>query len=314
MAFLTIFTAPKPFTNPHINIIQRNAIQSWLQLGDQVEVAIIGNDAGVADVARELGARHYPQVACNDLGTPLISSIFNLGRAVSDAPFLAYANADVILLPDVISTLKSVAAQKERFLLVGQRWDLAVTHRLNFAADWQADIKTLLQQKGKLHGTAGSDYFIYPRSCFKTIPDFTVGRAGWDNWMIYHARKRNWAVIDATHAVTIIHQDHDYSHLPGGVPHYRLPETDVNIKLAGGRRTIFRLDDASHRLDGDQVKAARCTWRKFWREVEIFPLIKLHSHKLGWLAFAFFHPVRAFGEVRGWLAYKLGKIKTRKGA
>ena len=40
MTLLTIFTAPKPFTHPHINVIQRNAIRSWMQL-DDVEVIII---------------------------------------------------------------------------------------------------------------------------------------------------------------------------------------------------------------------------------------------------------------------------------
>ena len=50
MAFLTIFTAPKPFTNPHINIIQRNAIQSWMRLKD-VEVLLIGDEAGIPEAA-----------------------------------------------------------------------------------------------------------------------------------------------------------------------------------------------------------------------------------------------------------------------
>ena len=43
---ITIFTAPKPFTNPHIDLIQRNAIQSWLHLGDDVNVVMIGNEPG----------------------------------------------------------------------------------------------------------------------------------------------------------------------------------------------------------------------------------------------------------------------------
>jgi hypothetical protein len=38
---VTFFTAPKPFTNPHINIIQRNAIQSWIRLGDKVQVLLL---------------------------------------------------------------------------------------------------------------------------------------------------------------------------------------------------------------------------------------------------------------------------------
>ncbi len=62
MAFLTIFTAPKPFTNPHINLIQRNAIQSWMQLED-VEVILIGDEPGIPEAAREFGVRNVPDVA-----------------------------------------------------------------------------------------------------------------------------------------------------------------------------------------------------------------------------------------------------------
>ena len=29
-------------------------------------------------------------------------------------------------------------------------------------------------------------------------------------------------VIDASATIPVIHQDHDYSHLPNGQPHYRL--------------------------------------------------------------------------------------------
>ena len=46
MPFLTVFTAPKPFTNPRINIIQKNAIQSWMRLKD-VEIILIGDEAGI---------------------------------------------------------------------------------------------------------------------------------------------------------------------------------------------------------------------------------------------------------------------------
>ncbi len=54
MALLTIFTAPKPFSDPHINVIQRNAIQSWLHLGNEVEVLLIGNEAGMHELAEKL--------------------------------------------------------------------------------------------------------------------------------------------------------------------------------------------------------------------------------------------------------------------
>ncbi len=304
MPLLTLFTAPKPFTDPHIDLIQRNALRNWQALGDAVEVVVIGDEPGIGAVCQELGIRHLPDVRCNVLGTPLISSIFDLGRRVNTSPFLAYSNADILILPDLLTSLKSISEQLDRFLVVGQRWDLDVVEPLDFSPNWVEKLHGRVVENSDLHGQAGSDYFIYPRACFREIPDFAVGRAGWDNWMIYHARRQHWPVIDATQAITIIHQNHDYAHL-GGQPHYKLPETATNIRLAGGRRTIFRLDDASHVFDGQKVQRKALSWNAFWREVEIFPLIGLRSRILGWLSFALFHPVKAYQEAAGWLSYKL---------
>jgi len=94
---LTLFTAPKPFTNPHIATIQRNALRSWQALGESVEIVLIGSDEGIAVAAAEFGFRHLPDVPVNQLGTPLISGIFKLGREVNQSPLLAYVNADIIL-------------------------------------------------------------------------------------------------------------------------------------------------------------------------------------------------------------------------
>ena len=49
MPTLTLFTSPKPFTNPHIAVIQRNAIRSWLNLGAEVEVLLLGEEEGLAE-------------------------------------------------------------------------------------------------------------------------------------------------------------------------------------------------------------------------------------------------------------------------
>jgi hypothetical protein len=114
-------------------------------------------------------------------------------------------------------------------------------------------------------------------------------------------------VIDATSILPVIHQDHDYSHLPGGQPHYRLPETSENIRLAGGRRTIFTLLDADFTLQDGKLIKIPLSGKKLFREMEIFPLVKLHSFALGEMAFMFFHPVKAWGEWRGRIQYKLGK-------
>jgi hypothetical protein len=300
MPVLTIFTAPKPFTHPHIVTIQRNAIRSWVELGSEVEVFLIGEEEGMAQAASELEVRHLPQVVCNSRGTPLISSIFDLARRHAAGQLLAYVNADILLLPDFLAAARQAARLAEQFLLVGQRWDLDVLQALDFSDGWQERLGQQVQSAGKLHPRGGSDYFIYPRACFEQVPDFAVGRAGWDNWMIYEARRRGWPCADATPSIRVIHQSHDYSHLPGGQPHYRLPETFENVRLAGGRRTIFTLQDADRQLVDGRLLPMPHTWGGFWRSVETFPLLRMGSYPLAQAAFAVFHPQKAYAELRAW--------------
>jgi hypothetical protein len=154
-------------------------------------------------------------------------------------------------------------------------------------------LKRKMHKDGKLHPRTGSDYFVFPRSCFQEIPDFSVGRAGWDNWMIYQARRQGWLAVDCSDELTIIHQDHDYRHLPDGKPHYRLPETGENIRLAGGNRTIFVLDDASHRLVKGKLKKMPLTWSRFWRELQNAPLLKSGNYALTQKLFQLLHPKKA---------------------
>jgi hypothetical protein len=311
-ALITIFSAPKPFTNPHIATIQRNAIRSWMALGDEVEVLLLGDEDGLPEAAADLGVRLVREVRRNPQGTPLVSSLFELARQHSTSPLLAYVNADILLLPDFIQGARALQATGKPFLGVGQRWDLEINHELSLGEGWFDELSAQIQEKGSLHPPAGSDYFLYPRECFTGMPEFAIGRAGWDNWMIYWARREGWLVVDATEDIRIAHQNHDYSHLPGGQPHYKLPETDINVRLAGGRRTIFTLFDASHLLKNSRVQTAPKSGQKFWREVEIFPLVSLHSRPLGYLFYAFFHPRKAWGEVRGWLRYKLARLLHRR--
>lgn len=312
-ALITIFSAPKPFRNPHIAAIQRNAIRSWLALGDAVEVLLLGDEDGLPEAAAELGVRLIREVRRNAQGTPLVSSLFELARQHSETPLLAYVNADILLLPDFISGARALQAAGRPFLGVGQRWDLDVTAEMNFGALWAAELKQKIHDNGSLHPPAGSDYFLYPRECFAGMPEFAIGRAGWDNWMIYWARREGWLVVDATADIQIAHQNHDYSHLPGGQPHYKLPETDENIRLAGGRMmTRFMLPDCNRRLVDGRLNGMPFSWKRFWREVEIFPLVKLRSGVLGSLSHALFHPVRAYGEARAWLARRLRRNKPQK--
>jgi hypothetical protein len=89
--------------------------------------------------------------------------------------------------------------------------------------------------------------------------------------MIYKARKEGWPVIDCTPSVMIVHQNHDYSHLPGGVAHHTLPESDENIRLAGGQAAIrYTILDSTHRLVGGKLARPQRSPLRFMRGVELF--------------------------------------------
>lgn len=269
MSFLTIFSAPKPFTNPHIATIQRNALQSWLHLGDEVEVILIGDEPGLAEAASEAGVPLLDQVARTESGTPLVSSIFRLAREHSQSPLLAYVNADMLFLPDFVQAAKTVTAQFEKFLVIGQRWDLDQPSQLEFSNGWVSRLQADIHQRGRLHTPSGSDYFIFPRDLFTEMPDFAIGRAGWDNWMIYFARRQGWPVIDATPSILAIHQDHDYSHLPGGQPHYNHAESRQNEILAGGANKLFMVLDSDHQLRNEQIHTPKPTLLRVLRQLEV---------------------------------------------
>lgn len=301
---LTIFTAPKPFKDSHISTIQYNAIRSWKKLEPDVSIVLIGDEEGVESVAKELDVQFKPDVKRNLQNTPLISSIFEIGRKINTSPLLAYINADIIIFQDFLEVSEFVLQKFDRFLLVGQRWDMDIQNRMDFSNGWQTSLIRECQSDGKLHPKGGSDYFIYPRICFPQIPEFAVGRAGWDNWMFYQARRNKWPVIDATKSIQIIHQNHDYSHLPGGQAHYRLPETNENVRLAGGPRTIFTLADVDYEIESGKLRKYPLDWKKFWREIEIFPLITLKSTWLTQIFFAILHPKPAYTELRNWLSKK----------
>jgi len=270
MPLITLFSAPKPFTDPHIAMIQRNAIRSWTLLPD-VDVILLGEETGLAETAQELGVRHISDIQRNVSGTPLISSMFQVARKNSQSELLCIINADMILMPDFIETAKLIVKLKDKFVLLSQRWDLDITKPIEFTNDWQNELRNTVYATGSLHRPSGSDFFLFPKSCYNDVPAFTIGRAGWDNWMIYKARKENWSVIDGTPSLLVVHQNHDYSHLPGAKPHYNHPDSNENIRLAGGHANIrYTILDSTHQLANGKLARPKMTSLRFTRNVELF--------------------------------------------
>ncbi len=294
---VTLFTAPKPFEG-HIGLIQRNALNSWAALGPRVEILLFGDEDGAAAAAEDVGARHLTGLARNEHGTPLLDDIFE--RAADAARFerMAFLNADVMLIDDFLPAVDRVAEALATYLIVGQRWDLAVDEPIDFAGGGLPALRARLERDARRHPPAGSDYFVFPRRRLPALPPFAVGRAGWDNWMIYAARHAGLPVVDASEAITAIHQDHDYAHLPGGQTHYRLPESERNVALGGGRETIFTLRDATWRLTCENLHKTGVARAGVSRWLEAGLISRWGSGRLAQLTRLSFHPLETLKYIR----------------
>jgi hypothetical protein len=269
MSLITFFSAPKALADERISIIQMNAFRSWAEL-PKVEVILMGDEVGVSEAASQVGARHIANVRRNSRGTPLISSMIELAREHSTSPLLCIINADMIIMPDMVEASRQVRELAPKFVMLSRRWDLEVNGPLHLQPGWEAELRARVRREGKLHRPAGSDFFVFPREIYEDVPEFAVGRAGWDNWMIFSARRSRWPVVDCSPSVMAVHQNHDYRHLPGGAPHYAMPESDENIRLAGGTASIrYTILDSTHVFSDGRLRRPRISGSRIARGVEV---------------------------------------------
>jgi hypothetical protein len=251
---LTLFTTPKPFRGI-FGTIQRNALRSWTLLRPECDVVLFGDEEGASEVAAELHIRHVPSIARNGSGMPLVRALFERASEIATTPLLCYANADIIFMNDLPVAAGRVASLCDRFLMIGQRHGMDVPDALSFTPGWDARLREQAIQAG-LTQYAGIDYFVFPATLWSEIPDdLVVGRAGWDNWPLYEAQLQKALVIDATTAVTAIHQNHDYSHHPAGMTGvHRGAEVDRNRQFLGGPQNVLTVFDATHRLSEEGLR------------------------------------------------------------
>jgi hypothetical protein len=293
---LTLLTIPKPFDG-QIGDIQRNALESWTALRSGVQIVLLGDEPGVADTARELGVQHVGGIETSERGTPRLDSAFSLTETVARHPLWSLVNADIILLEDFLPAVERVAAKFEKFVLIGECRDLKVAEGAQLSDATVRDrLRGRALAEGRLRGYAALDYFVFPKGLFDPLPPFLIGRACFDNWLVWRARSRGHAVVDATPSVVAIHQSHEYAHVAGGKQGaYYGDEAVYNMQLAGVVRknplvpapapTLYCLDDATHRLT--HQGPVPYPWSK-WR-------IRTRARYAGWLLDARVKPLPARG-------------------
>jgi hypothetical protein len=254
---LTILSVPKPFRG-EIGEIQQRALESWVALGGGVQVLVLGDEEGAAEAAREAGAEHVAGLELTPHGTPRLDSALAAAGLVARYPLRCFVNADVLLFDDLLTATSRVAQHYDRFLIVGRTLDATAPRGRDDAL-----------ARGRHRGPAALDYFVFPADLYRDVPPFAIGRACFDNWLVWRARQEG-VVVDATADVVAVHQQHDYAHVDGGKDEaYYGEEATRNLQLAGGKRRLYTLHDASHVLRGGRLRrnpGAPLRWREHARK------------------------------------------------
>ena len=259
---ITLFSTPKPFVG-HIAVIQRNALRSWQRLYPDVEILLFGDDAGAAEVCHELGIAHVKEVRRNKHGTKYLAGIYDQAQEIARYDLLCHVNCDILLMSDLRRALESVSKLSGRFLLAGRRWDVDIQELWDFRQpDWEERLRTLAHQTNQQRPSQWIDYFVFSKGLYyHQIPEFVIGRPGWDNWLLWHARSSGATLVDASPMVCAVHQNHDYSYHPDGEKGvWDGEEALENYRFLEANRKFRTLENATYILQKDGLRRNYRHW------------------------------------------------------
>jgi hypothetical protein len=246
---ISIFAVPKPFEGS-IAALQRNALRTWKAISG-AELLLLGGEHGAAAAAREFGADAEPEVARTEAGAPLVSDVFERAERWASHRSLLYVNADVLLPPETAAVVDRVRRTLPGAVCVGECSNVEIAGELQ---GWSEAAGA----PSVARGVGGIDYLAFERGTFPRLPPFALGRAFFDNWLLWDARRRSIPIVDVTHVLRALHQNHGYEHVRGGrTEAYEGVDARRNYELAGGQLHLFNIDDATHRLTDDGLRRNR---------------------------------------------------------
>ena len=109
------------------------------------------------------------------------------------------------------------------------------------------------KNEGEMHAPSGIDYFVFNKDLWKSLPDFIIGRPGYDNWLIWKARRTFVPIIDATNSIQVIHQNHHYNFHNKNLDMNKYPklEWDINKKLTQNK--TLNILDSTYELSNEKI-------------------------------------------------------------
>ena len=213
---------------------------------------------------------------------PILTTMFKEVIARSRTPFVGYANADILFDRSLISTLRylgrTLDLDRELILITGRRRNV----KLSKFDLGPGDNLTRISKMDKVwpyHGMA-QDYFITTRRGlpWRNIPDFVVGRNGYDNWLVAKALDWKLTLIDSSKTVLALHQTGKDGYMSGSLT---VPKSTRNLNtrlVKGVRYTRGVTDNAPFYTAGQCSADAENAKSKHCNQVYNLTLVRRHRN------------------------------------
>lgn len=212
----------------------------------------MGDDPGSREISEEFGLIFCPEVECSSQGVPKMDDMFRRASSLSSNPVLAAISSDILVFQDTMPAIERLTKQFPLFMASVHRHDSGqIDYLIDFSdSRWEQKVK-----QGIALGHPGcGDYFLFPKSYFRTgIPPFVWGRASCDNWLIGEAISRG-TCVDVTPCVTIVHPNHDHSHIPGDMDGMLASEDFRNNRQLAGDKVGFEIRHSNWVMEPDRIR------------------------------------------------------------
>jgi hypothetical protein len=204
---LTLFTTLK--ISPDREDINKNTIKFWAYL-PQVQLILFITEPLTEQLASMCHRMGWSVVNTTRVrkGLPVLKDMFLYIRNNYEVTkYIGYANSDILFTKDLIHTVKLVdleAGNQKGIFITGKRRNTLLKY---IAFDEDLSLLSSISEF-QYDESYALDYFIFAWGTFpwQDVPDFVVGKPGFDNWLAIKAINMNLLTVDATMTVPAIHQ------------------------------------------------------------------------------------------------------------
>lgn len=235
---ISFISAFKKFKPPY-DMIQHSTMYSWK--ANKIEVVVPDNEVGLKDACQG-----YPNIKfvsdvkrAREIGfsnqSPIVKDMIARALPLINTPMVALINSDIIILPDFVKKIDKILKKYGYDIyMVGTRYDI----KLNTSISSEESYQQVLNEDRKIFDeSTSSDIFIASKFTWRKIihemPEFILGRYGFDNWLHTIAEIKRYRKFNCTNALTILHCEHDHKHIKiqEKIPKQNAPSSQYNLKL-----------------------------------------------------------------------------------